>query len=473
MLRRYSVNFELFSILLDAISVFIALVAIGYAHLWLDGLLFFTQKMCRLQLPVIYYALFPIIWVFHNLGLSLYDGRKSMLFKDEVYRLFLSSVLATISLAGLLYFVPVVFARSLFIVFILIATGFMGIWRVIIRLYWRKQYSNDQELRRVLIVGCGEMGRQVSAQFARPPASNLEIVGYLDDDPEKIKNMPNVLGSIIDLERVIEFYNVNILVIALPSSAFAVETNIVERVRMKPVKIWVVPKAHRLSLFQSDVISHLSSVGVPLIDVRAPAISNEQRLLKRLFDIIVSFVVIILTLPIMAVIAILIKLDSPGPVFFRQKRVGENTQPFEMLKFRTMVQNAESLASKMIKTDQVGNVVHKHRDDVRITKIGHFLRRFSIDELPQTFNVLLGKMSLVGPRPELPFLVKKYKSWQYVRFSIPQGMTGWWQTNGRSDKPMHLNTEDDLYYIENYSIWLDIKIILKTIRAVISGRGAY
>ncbi len=349
----------------------------------------------------------------------------------------------------------------------------MGIWRVFIRLYWRKQYSHKQELRRILIVGCGNTGRKVASQFTRPPASNLEIVGFLDDDPEKLKNTPDILGSTNDLERVVDFYNVNILVIALPARAFSLESNIVDRLRMKPVKIWIVPNAHRLSLFQCDVIDHLSSVGVPLIDVRAPSISDEQRLHKRIFDLIVSSAMITVTLPFMILIAILVKLDSPGPIFFRQKRVGENTQPFEMLKFRTMVQNAEKLASQVVKTDERGNTLHKHRNDPRITRLGHFLRRYSLDELPQAFNVLLGQMSLVGPRPEMPYLVEKYKSWQYVRFTLPQGMTGWWQITGRSDKPMHLNTEDDLYYIENYSIWLDIKIILKTVNIVISGRGAY
>ena len=473
MLRRYSVNFELLSIFLDAISVFIALSLICVAHSWLDGIPFLAHQMSILNLPKAYYFVFPATWVYINLGLFLYDGRSNMRFTDEFYRLIFSILIATIGLAGFLYFAPPVFAHSQFAVFILFSAGLMGVWRVFVRLYWRMQYSNQQELRRVLIVGCGDTGQRVSAQFTRPPASNLEIVGFLDDDHEKLANTPKVLGAINDLERVIDFYNVNILVIALPSSAFSVEANIVDRLRMKPVKIWIVPKSHRLSSFQCDVVEHLSSIGIPLIDVRAPAISDKQRLVKRLFDIVFSSLIIVACLPIMIIIAILIKLDSPGPVFFRQKRVGENTQPFEMLKFRTMVQNAETLASKVVKTDEVGNVLHKHRDDSRITKIGRFLRRFSIDELPQTFNVFLGKMSLVGPRPEMPFLVKKYKSWQYARFTIPQGMTGWWQITGRSDKPMHLNSEDDLYYIENYSIWLDIKIILKTINIVISGRGAY
>ena len=473
MLRRYSVNFELFSIISDAISVFIALSLIRVAEFWLVGVLYFTKETCLLDLPLAYYVAFPAIWIYINLALSLYDGRINVRFADELYRLIMSTLIATISLAGLLYFAYTVFAHSLFAVFIMMSTFFMGIWRVSVRLYWRNKYSNNQELRRVLIVGNGDTGQKVASQFTRPPASNLEIIGFLDDDPEKLINTSDVLGSINDLERVIDFYNVNILVIALPSSAFSLEANIVERLRMKPVKIWIVPKAHRLSSFQCDVIDHLFSVGIPLIDVRAPAISDRQRLIKRIFDLVFSSIIIVLSSPIMVVIAILIKRDSPGPIFFRQKRVGENTQPFEMLKFRTMVQNAEALDATVRKVDKDGNILHKHPDDPRVTRLGRFLRRYSIDELPQIFNVFLGKMSIVGPRPEMPYLVEKYKSWQYVRFTIPQGMTGWWQITGRSDKPMHLHTEEDQYYIENYSIWLDIKIIFKTIKIVILGRGAY
>lgn len=471
MLRRYSVNFELLSIFLDAISVFAALLLVDTYHVWGRKLFSFLLHTGTIELPVFYYVIFPIVWVILNLGISLYNGRINKHFFDEFYRLILSMLIAAVSLAGLIYFVSLEFAHSLFIMFLLSTTVLMALWRVCVRIYWRKQYSNKQELRRILIIGAGDTGHRVAAHVLRPPESNLEVVGFLDDDPEKLAMDSNVLGAIGDLEQVVDFYRINILVIALPTSAFEKTTEIVDKLRMKPVKIWVVPDAHRLSLFQCDLIGQICDV--PLLDIRAPAISDNQRLVKRVFDLMASSVVIVFALPVMFIIAILIKIEDPGPIFFRQKRVGENTQPFEMIKFRTMVQNAEDLRASVEKTDSDGNILHKQRQDPRVTHIGRFLRRFSIDELPQIFNVFLGKMSLVGPRPEMPFLVEKYKSWQYVRFTIPQGMTGWWQVTGRSDKPMHLNTQDDLYYIRNYSLWLDIKIILKTFYTVIAGRGAY
>ena len=145
--------------------------------------------------------------------------------------------------------------------------------------------------------------------------------------------------------------------------------------------------------------------------------------------------------------ALMIFLEDGVPILFRQQRVGENGHVFEMLKFRTMVRNAEQLQAQVEKRDSNGNLIHKTKDDPRITRVGHLLRRLSFDELPQLFNVLGGSMSLVGPRPEMPSLVENYQPWQRKRFVIPPGLTGWWQVNGRSDKPMHLHTEDDLYYI--------------------------
>jgi exopolysaccharide biosynthesis polyprenyl glycosylphosphotransferase len=207
--------------------------------------------------------------------------------------------------------------------------------------------------------------------------------------------------------------------------------------------------------------------------LRAPALNNYQRLIKRSFDLVLASLSLLVCLPWMGVIALLIRLESSGPVVLQQQRVGENGHLFRMLKFRSMVHNAEELRSQVETLDQAGNLIHKTKQDPRVTRIGRLLRRTSLDELPQLFNVLKGEMSLVGPRPELPYLVEKYEPWQRARFSVPQGITGWWQIQGRSDKPMHLNTEDDLFYVQNYSILLDIYILLKTIAVVWSGKGAY
>jgi len=196
-------------------------------------------------------------------------------------------------------------------------------------------------------------------------------------------------------------------------------------------------------------------------------------MIKRVFDFVISLIMVILSSPILAAAAAAIRLDSAGPILFRQTRVGENGKPFEMLKFRTMIADAEIKMMEKLREAGENEVIHKRAGDPRVTKVGRFLRRYSLDEVPQLINVLKGEMSLVGPRPEMPWLVDRYRPWQRKRFAVPQGITGWWQINGRSEKPMHLNTDEDLYYIYNYSLWLDIRILLMTPIAVIMGRGAF
>jgi len=194
---------------------------------------------------------------------------------------------------------------------------------------------------------------------------------------------------------------------------------------------------------------------------------------KRAFDLLFGFLALILALPLMALSVLLVYLEDGSPVIFRQKRVGKDGCLFEMLKIRTMVKNAEQLQSQVEKRDLDGNLIPKLKDDPRITRVGRVLRRFSLDELPQLINVLAGTMSLVGPRPEIPALAEKYEPWQRKRLSVLPGITGWWQINSRSYQPMLLHIEDDLYYIQNYSIWLDLQILLRTIWVVLSGKGAY
>jgi lipopolysaccharide/colanic/teichoic acid biosynthesis glycosyltransferase len=188
-----------------------------------------------------------------------------------------------------------------------------------------------------------------------------------------------------------------------------------------------------------------------------------------LFDILFSLLVILLFWPVYLIIAFLIRWDSPGPAIFKQQRVGEGGVLFTMYKFRTMIQDAEEKQNEFIVKDQNGNIIHKRPDDPRITKLGNFLRKTSLDELPQFYNVLIGDMSLVGPRPELPWLVEKYEPWQRKRFTVPQGITGWWQVNKRSEEIMHMSTKDDLYYVYNYSFWLDIRILVMTVGAMFRG----
>lgn len=219
---------------------------------------------------------------------------------------------------------------------------------------------------------------------------------------------------------------------------------------------------------------HVSTAGIAH-PADTGVIGRRQRFIKRLFDLAAAILLLLFLAPLMLVIAWLIKYDSPGPIFFRQQRVGEGGRLFWMVKFRSMVDGAEQEEIRLLQKTAGGlPVFTKIPYDSRITSLGRFLRRTSLDELPQLFNVLKGEMSLVGPRPELPGLVTLYEPWQYQRLDVPQGMTGWWQVNGRMERAdPQQRVEDDLFYIRNYSFWLDVRILAKTVQVVIRGEGAY
>ncbi|HEY80692.1 MAG TPA: sugar transferase [Caldilineae bacterium] len=468
MLRRFSINFAVFSMFLDAVLTLLALLTAVAIRPVLPPLPY-LRPLDDVRLPVHIYLMVPLLWVSVFLILSIYDPRRIYKAVDEFQWVTLGVGLAVLCLAGLLYFSFRSFSRWLFITFAFIDLSFLLGWRGVARLVWRLSRAPAAR-RRVLIVGAGEVGTRIGQMVREHAWTGLELVGYLDDDRTKAENGLPILGTLDQVREVVERYQVEEVVIALPRRAYERLNRLVATLHELPVHARVVPDYFALALYRAAVEEF---AGIPMIDLRAPALNDFQRLVKRLFDLVVGGLLTLLLLPLMGVIALAVKLDSPGPVLFRQQRVGENGRLFTMYKFRSMVANAEELRERVIEVDEEGHIIHKKPDDPRVTRVGRFIRRYSLDELPQLFNVLKGDMSLVGPRPELPWLVEKYEPWQRKRFTVPQGITGWWQVNGRSDKPMHLHTEEDLFYIQNYSFWLDLFILWKTIWVVLRGRGAY
>ncbi|MHC8608828.1 sugar transferase [Paenarthrobacter ureafaciens] len=213
--------------------------------------------------------------------------------------------------------------------------------------------------------------------------------------------------------------------------------------------------------------------GLPLIHVTTPTLEGGQRVAKRLFDVVVSAILIILASPLMLALAALVRLDSKGPVLFRQNRVGIEGKPFQMLKFRSMVIDAEERLSELQSLNEGNGLLFKVKNDPRITRVGYILRKYSLDELPQLFNILSGSMSLVGPRPPLPREVESYEHDVRRRLLVKPGLTGLWQVSGRSNLSWQDSVRLDLYYVENWSLAGDLVIILRTIRAVFLGTGAY
>ncbi|GAP53581.1 undecaprenyl-phosphate galactose phosphotransferase [Arthrobacter sp. Hiyo6] len=213
--------------------------------------------------------------------------------------------------------------------------------------------------------------------------------------------------------------------------------------------------------------------GLPLIHVTTPTLEGGQRVAKRLFDIIGSGILIIFSTPLMVIVAALVKMDSRGPVLFRQERVGKEGTLFGMLKFRSMVVNAEQQLAGLAHRNEGSGVLFKIKNDPRITRIGHLLRKYSLDEVPQLFNIFAGSMSLVGPRPPLPSEVEAYEHDVRRRLLVKPGLTGLWQVSGRSNLSWQDSVRLDLYYVENWSLAGDLVILLRTVRAVFRSSGAY
>ena len=246
--------------------------------------------------------------------------------------------------------------------------------------------------------------------------------------------------------------------------------DIVEQAHRRGVQVRLAPKTTALLTERAE---YIPGQGTPLFELRPPAFAGTDWVLKRTFDVVVSALVIVLGLPIWLAIAVAIKLGSRGPVLFRDRRIGLNEQPFMMLKFRTMYADAAARQPQLEAENEAEGPLFKIRHDPRITPVGRFLRRFSIDEIPQVLNVLRGEMSLVGPRPLPVRDYERLEAWHRKRYLVLPGMTGLWQVAGRADLTFDDLVRLDFYYLENWSIWLDISVLAKTVPAVIAARGAY
>jgi exopolysaccharide biosynthesis polyprenyl glycosylphosphotransferase len=316
--------------------------------------------------------------------------------------------------------------------------------------------------RNVLIYGTGETGRLLQRKFVLVPTLGLRFVGYVTEDPDEVGRSierNEVLGTYEDLDDLIRTYKVHEVFVALPRADENRVMEVIDKLTSRGVQYRVVPRFYHI-MSQRVKIENLDSV---------PLISRPERrehfvtaACKRVLDLVVSVVVLVSTLPIFLLAAIMIRRQSDGSVFFTQTRIGKDGKPFRMFKFRTMYAEMSVDAP----TPQSGQ-------DPRITPVGRVLRRYSLDELPQFLNVLRGEMSVVGPRPEMPFIVERYNSLDRERLRAKPGITGLWQISSGRRFAIHDNLDYDIYYIENRSLLLDLVIIALTVFAVARGAGAH
>ena len=345
--------------------------------------------------------------------------------------------------------------------------------RLIISLVLSGLYKRGIGLTNLMVVGSGRLGKLMMQQIAASAYLGYRVVGFVHDGEEPPSDFGRfkVLGTMRDLDTVIRGNRISDVVIALPSHQHEQIMRTVRVCERAGADFKLVPDLYELSLSRIDVDA---LEGIPLIGLRRSLTNSWQYRVKRLIDMVGAVVTLIVTAPLWALIALAIKLDSPGPVLLKQTRLGYRGQAFGCYKFRSMYINADQMLQKLREEnggDERGKFKLKH--DPRRTRVGRFIRRASIDELPQILNVLRGEMSLVGPRPPVPAEYDRYEDWEKARLEMPPGITGLWQVRGRSDIDFDEMVLMDLYYIENWRLQLDIQILFQTIPAVLSRRGAY
>jgi exopolysaccharide biosynthesis polyprenyl glycosylphosphotransferase len=413
-------------------------------------------------------SLFVIpIWLFLFNSRRMYAARRNVYFSDEFFaivRLVFLGMLVVMSAA--FFYRAFSYSRAVFALLGFFSVAFIAIARYLILRFEQFWYAQGNDLQDVVIVGTNQTARRVFDSIALNPAFGYRVVGFFSVNGlnEMETSGIDFLGHISHVPQYLRAHRIDSVLVSLTYKDHPLLYEMVRDCEGLNTEMMMVPDM--LELMTSRVrIKELH--GIPFIKIKAVPLTTWNLIVKRTFDVVTSGFFLLIASPIFGLIALLIKLDTRGPVFYSQERVGLDGTPFRLIKFRTMYPDAEK---------QTGPV-WAQKNDPRKTRVGGFLRRFSLDETPQLVNVLRGDMSIVGPRPERQHFVDQFKKEvpKYLdRHKVKTGMTGWAQVNGlRGNAPIEERTKYDVYYVENWSLVFDLKIILKTVRAVLFGTDAY
>lgn len=409
-----------------------------------------------------------ILWGFLSRKMQLYRPRRIYSFYKELFEVGKCLTLTLLASIAVTYFLKrFEFSRLAFLYFwIFSLVGLLSVRysvRTTLKILRQKGYNK----RYALIAGTGLLGLKTLEKLRLYPAFGIQVLGFLSRNEKevgkRIQNIP-VLGVFGDLNKILKEQEVDILFVALSINDYDCFESLIEKVNGHLTEIKVVPASYEFLRLRGGM-DDLD--GLPIVSLQGSPLYGWDRIIKRMFDLVIGSFLLIVMAPVMSFIALLIKLTSPGAVFYRQERVGMDGHSFQILKFRTMKVDAEN---------ETGPIWAKENDPRR-TKIGAFLRKTSLDELPQLFNVLKGEMSLVGPRPERPIFVEEFRKRipsYMLRHKIKAGMTGWAQVNGwRGNTSVEKRIEHDLYYIQNWSIGFDLKILFMTLWKGFFSKSAY
>lgn len=417
------------------------------------------------------------IWLVIFALMGLYSKDKLLGGTQEYASLFNATTLGMFLIISARFTFPtsLIFARGWVIMAWLLTFLFTASGRFMLRRYIYYVRKKGQFRNRTLIIGANDEGKLLVQQFKDAPSSGYNLIGFVQNDeypgaPDQLGNLP-CLGTLDHLENVIRAHGITHLI--LTSSAITQE-----QVLKLFVKFGTAPN---IELLMSSGLYEIITTGlriredgsVPLVMINKVRLTGTDQVLKFLLDVPLAAFVFLISLPIQLILALLVRLDSPGPVIYRRRVMGVNGKQFDAYKFRTMDVRSEEIlkADPELMQEYLANF--KIKNDPRITRIGKFLRKTSLDELPQIWNVLKGEMSLVGPRMITPQELDKYNQWGINLLTVKPGITGLWQVRGRSDVSYEERVRMDMYYVRNWTIWLDIQLLVQTVPAVLSKRGAY
>jgi len=470
MLKQYKKPFEKTFRFVDVLIIVCSLyAAYGLRYGEIDLNIFDYPKQFQILLPI-----YLVVWIYLSNRFQLYSSKRMISFYQEAL-----DVCKTTIICLAIATIPPFFIREyplsrLFLLYLwVLQTGTLILFRFALRKGLKYLRSRGYNYREILIIGRNNRSAQLCNMIKGSPELGLRILGFLDAPNGKSNGSflnYELIGGLDDLEGILRNKIVDEVFVFLPIKSFYSEIDkILHICENIGVEVKIPTDLFSLKLAKSTV-SRYGTVSV--IDLYTSPKITCQLLIKRLVDITASAVLLILISPLFAVVSILIKGTSTGSVFFKQQRVGYNGRRFNCLKFRTMVENAEALQKDLLRLNEMDGPVFKIKNDPRVTQVGKLLRKTSIDELPQLINVLKGDMSLVGPRPPIPSEVSQYVLKDLRRLSMRPGITCLWQVNGRNAIPFEKWMELDREYIDNWSLMLDFKILVKTFPAVLKRSGA-
>jgi exopolysaccharide biosynthesis polyprenyl glycosylphosphotransferase len=458
-------------VVVDAVVVAVAVLA-GFVGR------FYDTPVRGVEVP--YFVILPVlavIWLLSLKGSRCYDDRVLGYGADEYRRIFTASarVAGGVAIAG--YAIDIGVARGFLAISFALGTALLILARWLARKRLHRLRGKGRGWsRRVLVVGDAPHVLELVHTLRREPYAGYHVVGACIPDallapvPQRLGDVP-VVGSFRSILDAVATTGVDTVAVTASGELTAgrlrrlgwqLEGTDVDLVLAPALTDVAGPRIHTRPV-----------AGLPLIHVEAPEFRGGRKLIKAFADRSIALLVTLCALPVMIAIALAIKIDSRGPVIFRQTRVGLDSKEFGVYKFRTMVTNADALLAELQAKNETDGLMFKMRNDPRVTRVGRLLRRWSLDEVPQLFNVLLGHMSLVGPRPPLPSEVARYDGDLARRLLVKPGMTGLWQVSGRSDLSWEDGVRLDLFYVENWSLAADLTILWKTLGAVVRSRGAY